>query len=112
MLTAALFGSTYHLHLRYPRDASFVLLLVGVCWGGLLYISTLLLQVQYRGDFGVLIVDARSEAKPTKKYGILDEQVTKSSCSVITWQWCTLKDILYSDLQLWSPSSVVNNVAL
>lgn len=54
LLMAALYGSTYHLHLSYPWDASFTFFVI-ILLAVLLYMTTLLIHVQYRGDFGVLI---------------------------------------------------------
>ena len=59
LIMAALYGSTYHLHLPYPRDSSFVLFVLILC-ALLLYIMTLLIHVQFRGDFGVLIDQSSS----------------------------------------------------
>jgi hypothetical protein len=46
----------HYMNLPYPMDCSFLLSLSG-CINMLLYIGTLLLSLQYRGDFG-LIADA------------------------------------------------------
>jgi hypothetical protein len=51
---AGVFGSTYHLHYSYPRDASHTLFVV-ITVAMFVYISSLLIHVQYRGDFGILI---------------------------------------------------------
>jgi hypothetical protein len=48
-----IFAAVSHLHLPYPMDSSFLLAL-SACICSLLYIGTLLLNVQYRGDFGLI----------------------------------------------------------
>ena len=53
MLTSLLSGSVIRMRLSYPLDASLPLQLVAIL-GALLYLSSLLLQVRYRGDFGVI----------------------------------------------------------
>lgn len=46
-------ASVFRLGARYPVDASFFLFLMA-CSSGLLYSSTLLLEVQFRGDYGLV----------------------------------------------------------
>lgn len=54
LVLAGVFGSTYHLHYSYPRDASHSLFVI-IAIAMFVYISTLLIHVQFRGDFGILI---------------------------------------------------------
>ena len=53
MLCAALSGSIMKMKLKYPLDASLPLALVALL-GILLYLSSSLLQVRFRGDFGIV----------------------------------------------------------
>lgn len=49
-----LFCSFYHMKLPAPMDASFTLSICG-CACSLIYFLTLLLNVQFRGDFGLIL---------------------------------------------------------
>jgi hypothetical protein len=70
---AGVFGSTYHLHYRYPRDASHSLFVV-IAIAMFVYISTLLIHVQFRGDFGILIDQDNRVAAATGEEGFGDEE--------------------------------------
>lgn len=52
-LCSMIMASVFRLGAKYPIDASFLLFLLGNA-SALLYISTLLLEVQFRGDFGAV----------------------------------------------------------
>lgn len=56
-MAALIFGSTYNTHLKYPMNASFAFSLCA-CTGSLLYVASLLISVQFRGDFGVMSDEA------------------------------------------------------
>lgn len=60
LLYAVILAAVNHLNLRYPMDVSFLFSLTA-CMSLLLYICTLFLSIQYRGDFG-LIADADETA--------------------------------------------------
>jgi hypothetical protein len=53
VVMALMLASVSHLNLRYPMDSSFLLTLTA-CLCFLLYIATLSLKIQYRGDFGLI----------------------------------------------------------
>eukprot|EP01041_Mallomonas_annulata_P007690 gene7690-15739_t len=53
VLSALLSGAVLRMGLRFPLDSSLPLALVALL-GTLLYLSSLLLQVRFRGDFGVM----------------------------------------------------------
>jgi hypothetical protein len=50
---SALFCLAYHLELPFPMDSSFLLSLCS-CMCSLLYACSLLITVQFRGDFGII----------------------------------------------------------
>ena len=66
---ALLFCSTYEEQLPYPMDAHFVLS-IGACLYGLLYVASLFISVQFRGDFGV--VGDPNTGGPTVFSGLVD----------------------------------------
>lgn len=56
LLAAILYGNIYSLKLTYPMDASFFLSL-SACLVMLVYMASVLLKVQFRGDYGVMTDD-------------------------------------------------------
>lgn len=50
---SSIFAANYRMALRHPMDSSFFLSL-SACVSSLMYIGTLLLNVQFRGDFGIM----------------------------------------------------------
>lgn len=64
VLFSLILAAVNHLNLRYPMDVSFLLSLTS-CISFLLYTCTLLLSIQYRGDFGLIAdVEETVEEKP------------------------------------------------
>jgi hypothetical protein len=64
VLFSLILAAVNHLNLRYPMDVSFLLSLTS-CISFLLYTGTLLLSIQYRGDFGLIAdSDETVEEKP------------------------------------------------
>jgi len=53
VLFSSIFSNCYRMHNKYPMDTSFFLTLLA-CTSSLLYIGTLMLNVHFRGDFGVI----------------------------------------------------------
>lgn len=60
MLAAVCFAATFRHHYAYPFDSAFIVW-IGSAVAALVYVCTLLVTIQLRGDFGVLIDDASSE---------------------------------------------------
>lgn len=58
LLSSLVVGNTLHYKLRYPMDAAF-LFAVTSCLAALLYLGSLALHLQFRGDFGVMPDEAR-----------------------------------------------------
>lgn len=61
VIGSVIYISTYHLDLPYPMDSSFFLA-AGACVCALLYLCSLLVSVQFRGDFGVVADETPSRA--------------------------------------------------
>jgi hypothetical protein len=62
-LATVFFSSLYGLRLHYPMDASGFFAVAG-CTAGLVYIGTLFLTVQFRGDYGVMTDSEEAESTP------------------------------------------------
>jgi len=61
VIGSIIYISTYHLELSYPMDSSFFLA-AGACVCTLLYLCSLLVSVQFRGDFGVVADETPTSA--------------------------------------------------
>lgn len=61
ILAVMLFCSTYHYNLHFPMDSSFFLAL-SACACSFVYMISLLINVQFRGDFGVVSDEAMVQA--------------------------------------------------
>ena len=60
LLSALIFGGVLRFQLPYPMDAAF-LFSMSACFGSALYLGSLMLHLQFRGDFGVMPDEASSE---------------------------------------------------
>lgn len=60
LLSALTFGGVLRFQLPYPMDAAF-LFSMSACFSSALYLGSLMLHLQFRGDFGVMPDEASSE---------------------------------------------------
>jgi hypothetical protein len=67
MIGALIYMSTYHSHLQFPMNASFHMAICA-CMTGLIYLGSLLLSVQFRGDFGVMPDEAVKKPSPAQSH--------------------------------------------
>lgn len=68
LLSALIFGSVLRFEVRYPMDAAFLFTLVAGL-ASALYVGSLMLHLQFCGDFGIMPDEALAVGPTTKKSG-------------------------------------------